>query len=43
LRVQGLTLDDKALQSAQAALKTQGLSLRQDANNAWLLQAQARP
>lgn len=43
LRVQGLSLDDKALQSAQSALKTQGLSLRQDANNAWLLQAEGRP
>jgi general secretion pathway protein L len=43
LRVQGLTLDDKALQSAQAALKTQGLSLRQDANDTWLLQAEGRP
>jgi len=43
LRVQGLTLNDKALQSAQAALKTQGLSLRQDANDTWLLQAEGRP
>jgi general secretion pathway protein L len=43
LRVQGLNLDDKALQSAQAALKPQGLSLRQDANSAWLLQAEGQP
>jgi general secretion pathway protein L len=43
LRVQGLALDDKATPSAQAALKKQGLSLRQDANNAWLLQAEGQP
>jgi general secretion pathway protein L len=43
LRVQGLALDDKTTQNAQAALKTQGLSLRQDANNTWLLQAEGPP
>ncbi|CAN1550854.1 PulL Type II secretory pathway, component PulL [Burkholderiaceae bacterium] len=43
LRVQGLTLDDKATQSAQAALKAQSLSWRQEANNIWVLQAEARP
>jgi len=43
LRVQGLTLDDKTIQSAQAALKAQQLSLRQDGNNTWVLQAEAHP
>lgn len=43
LRVHGLSLDDKATQSAQANLKTQGLSWRQEANNIWVLQAEARP
>jgi general secretion pathway protein L len=43
LRVQGLTLDDKASQSAQAALKAKHLSLRQDSNNTWVLQAEATP
>ncbi|PIT71927.1 hypothetical protein B9Z42_13540 [Limnohabitans sp. B9-3] len=43
LRVHSLSLDDKATQSAQANLKTQGLSWRQEANNIWVLQAEARP
>jgi general secretion pathway protein L len=43
LRAQGLTTDDKATQNAQAALKIQGLSLRQEANNIWVLQAEATP
>ncbi len=43
LRVQGLTLDDKTIQSAQTALKAQQLSLRQDGNNTWVLQAEVHP
>jgi general secretion pathway protein L len=43
LRVHGLSLDDKATQNAQAALKIQRLSWRQEGNNIWVLQAEARP
>ena len=42
VRVQGLSLDDKAQQTAQASLKAQGLSLRPDGNNTWVLQAEAQ-
>ena len=38
LRVQGVTLDSNA--SGLASLKAQGLSLRQDGNNTWVLQAE---
>jgi general secretion pathway protein L len=38
LRIQGVTLDDNAV--AKARLHAQGLSLRQDGNDTWLLQAE---
>lgn len=38
LRVQGVTLDSNA--SGLASLKAQGLSLRQDGNDTWVLQAE---
>jgi hypothetical protein len=38
LRVQGVTLDNNAASVAQ--LKAQGLSLRQDGNDTWVLQAE---
>ena len=38
LRVQGVTLDSNA--SGVASLKAQGLSLRQDGNDTWVLQAE---
>ena len=38
LRVQGVTLDDNVAEMAR--LKTQGLSLRQDGNDTWVLQAE---
>jgi general secretion pathway protein L len=38
LRVQGVTLDSNA--SGVARLKAQGLSLRQDGNDTWVLQAE---
>jgi general secretion pathway protein L len=38
LRVQGVTLDNNAAGMAQ--LKAQGLSLRQDGNDTWVLQAE---
>jgi general secretion pathway protein L len=41
LRVQGVTLDANA--PLTPALKTQGLQLRQDGNDTWVLQAEAAP
>lgn len=41
LRVQGVTLDDKA--AGMAHLTTQGLRLRQEGNDTWVLQAEATP
>jgi general secretion pathway protein L len=38
LRVQGVTLDDNVAEMAR--LKTQGLGLRQDGNDTWVLQAE---
>jgi general secretion pathway protein L len=38
LRVQGVTLDDNV--AGVARLKTQGMSLRQDGNDTWVLQAE---
>ena len=38
LRVQGVTLDDNV--AGMARLKTQGLGLRQDGNDTWVLQAE---
>jgi general secretion pathway protein L len=38
LRVQGVTLDSNA--AGMARLKAQGLSLRQDGNDTWVLQAE---
>jgi len=43
LRAHGLSLDDKTIQNAQALLKTQSLSLQQEANNIWVLQAERNP
>jgi general secretion pathway protein L len=43
LRAHGLSLDDKTIQNAQASLKTQSLSLQQEANNIWVLQAERNP
>jgi general secretion pathway protein L len=39
LRIQGITLDGNA--AGMARLKAQGLSLRQDGNDTWVLQAEA--
>ena len=41
LRIQGLTLDTPQTSAAQAALHSRGLSLRQENNDVWLLQAEA--
>ena len=41
LRVQGVSLDDKA--AGMAHLTTQGLRLRQEGNDTWVLQAEATP
>ncbi len=41
LHVQGLNLAVDQLSSAQASLRTRGLSLRQEGNDRWLLQAEA--
>jgi hypothetical protein len=38
LRVQGVTLDSNV--AGMARLKAQGLSLRQDGNDTWVLQAE---
>ena len=41
LRIQGLTLDTPQTSAAQASLRSRGLSLRQENNDVWLLQAEA--
>ena len=41
LRIQGLTLDTPQANAAQASLRSRGLSLRQENNDVWLLQAEA--
>ena len=41
LRVQGVTLDDKA--AGMAHLTNQGLRLRQEGNDTWVLQAEVTP
>ena len=40
LRVQGLNLDTQQSSTAQVALQGRGLSLRQESNDVWLLQAE---
>jgi general secretion pathway protein L len=41
LRIQGLALDTTQASAAQASLHSRGLSLRQENNDVWLLQAEA--
>jgi hypothetical protein len=41
LRVQGVTLDGNA--AGMARLQAQGLRLRQDGNDTWVLQAEGAP
>lgn len=41
LRIQGLTFDTAQANAAQASLHSRGLSLRQEGNDVWLLQAEA--
>ena len=41
LRIQGLSLDTPQTSTAQASLRSRGLSLRQENNDVWLLQAEA--
>jgi hypothetical protein len=40
LHVQGLSLDPEQVGAAQAKLRARGLSLRQEGNDRWLLQAE---
>ena len=41
LRIQGLSLDTPQTSTAQASLRSRGLSLRQENNDVWLLHAEA--
>ena len=40
LRVQGLALEPQHISAVQAALQARGLSLRQEGNDVWMLQAE---